>query len=192
MGQMPGASTYILGHADPEVQRLSLRARLYQDCLNQDCTEHAAVRGRLATGDPRARCGPWARGCVVLAARLVGRAGSVLGVVSAALTGVFRAAKLNPTFGTTLHKLFQRAGLDVPRLTLGPPVGGAENADLLASGIEVWRLKLPVADAAGRATNGLAEPDLLLARLPEEIAASQGVVVGPPLITASARRPAEL
>lgn len=275
MFQEPGASTYILGHDDPEVQRLILQARLYHDD-----TEHAL---RVAGLQPGMRvldvgCGP---GDVsFLAARLVGPAGSVLGVdaagevialarnraaqngvptvsfrqstvddlvldepvdavigrlilmhlpdpvaalrhlaglvrpggvvafcendisaircipdlplfgaLSAALIGAFRAAKLNPAFGPTLYNVFQRAGLGVPRLTLGAPIGGADNADLLAFGIAVWRLMLPVAKAAGLVTDELADPDMLLARLREEIATSQAIVVGPHLITASARIP---
>jgi ubiquinone/menaquinone biosynthesis C-methylase UbiE len=71
-------STYILGHADVEIQRLLLQGRLYNDQ-----TEHAL---RLAGLRPGMRvldvgCGP---GDVsFIAARLVGPAGSVLGVDAA-------------------------------------------------------------------------------------------------------------
>jgi ubiquinone/menaquinone biosynthesis C-methylase UbiE len=74
-----GASSYILGHADAEVRRLLLQARLYDDH-----TEHAL---RLAGLRPGMRvldvgCGP---GDVsLLAARLVGPTGTVLGVDAAA------------------------------------------------------------------------------------------------------------
>jgi ubiquinone/menaquinone biosynthesis C-methylase UbiE len=70
--------TYILGHADVEIQRLLLQGRLYNDQ-----TEHAL---RLAGLRPGMRvldvgCGP---GDVsFIAARLVGPAGSVLGVDAA-------------------------------------------------------------------------------------------------------------
>ncbi|BBY04477.1 class I SAM-dependent methyltransferase [Mycobacterium seoulense] len=71
-------STYVLGHADVEVQRLLLQGRLYDHY-----TEHAL---RLAGLRPGMRvldigCGP---GDVsFIAARLVGPAGSVLGVDAA-------------------------------------------------------------------------------------------------------------
>ncbi len=71
-------STYVLGHADVEVQRLLLQGRLYNDY-----TEHAL---RLAGLWPGMRvldvgCGP---GDVsFIAARLVGPTGSVLGVDAA-------------------------------------------------------------------------------------------------------------
>lgn len=71
-------STYVLGHADVEVQRLLLQGRLYDDY-----TEHAL---RLAGLRPGMRvldvgCGP---GDVsFIAARLVGPTGSVLGVDAA-------------------------------------------------------------------------------------------------------------
>jgi len=73
-----GGSTYVLGHADAEVRRLLLQGRLYNDY-----TEHAL---RLAGLRPGMRvldigCGP---GDVsLIAARLVGPSGSVLGVDAA-------------------------------------------------------------------------------------------------------------
>ncbi|MGB9224959.1 class I SAM-dependent methyltransferase [Mycobacterium sp.] len=71
-------STYVLGHADAEVQRLLLQGRLYNDY-----TEHAL---RLAGLRPGMRvldigCGPGDVSFV--AARLVGPTGSVLGVDAA-------------------------------------------------------------------------------------------------------------
>jgi 2-polyprenyl-3-methyl-5-hydroxy-6-metoxy-1,4-benzoquinol methylase len=73
------ASTYLLGHADAEVRRLLLQARLYDDY-----TEHAL---RLAGLRPGMRvldvgCGPGDVSFV--AARLVGPEGAVLGIDAAA------------------------------------------------------------------------------------------------------------
>jgi ubiquinone/menaquinone biosynthesis C-methylase UbiE len=78
MTTTPSGSTYVLGHADVEVQRLLLQGRLYDDY-----TEHAL---RLAGLRPGMRvldvgCGP---GDVsFIAARLVGPTGTVLGVDAA-------------------------------------------------------------------------------------------------------------
>jgi SAM-dependent methyltransferase len=74
----PSGSSYVLGHADVEVQRLLLQGRLYNDH-----TEHAL---RLAGLRPGMRvldvgCGPGDVSCI--AARLVGPTGSVLGVDAA-------------------------------------------------------------------------------------------------------------
>lgn len=78
MNEPAGASTYALGHADIEIQRLLLQGRLYNDH-----TEHAL---RLAGLRPGMRvldvgCGPGDVSFV--AARLVGPTGTVLGVDAA-------------------------------------------------------------------------------------------------------------
>ena len=80
LDQIPStASTYVLGHADAEVRRLLLQARLYDPY-----TEHAL---RLAGLRPGMRvldvgCGPGDVSFV--AARLVGPQGSVIGIDAAA------------------------------------------------------------------------------------------------------------
>lgn len=71
-------STYVLGHADVEVQRLLLQGRLYDSD-----TEHALFRAGLRPGMRvlDVGCGP---GDVsIIAARLVGPTGTVLGVDAA-------------------------------------------------------------------------------------------------------------
>jgi ubiquinone/menaquinone biosynthesis C-methylase UbiE len=76
---MPSASTYVLGHADIEIQRLLLQARLYDDD-----TGHALQRAGLRPGMRvlDVGCGPGDVSFV--AARLVGPTGTVLGVDAAA------------------------------------------------------------------------------------------------------------
>ncbi|MGH3632572.1 MAG: methyltransferase domain-containing protein [Mycobacterium sp.] len=266
----PGGTIYALGHADAEVQRLLLQARLYDDY-----TEHAL---RLAGLRPGMRvldvgCGPGDVSFV--AAGLVGPTGSVLGVDAAAdivevargraaerglstvrfehtaigdivldepvdavigrlilmhlpdpvaalgqlaalvrpggliafsefdmttagsvpnmpvsralvdgIAGAFRGAGLDPEFGTTLHTLFQRAGLGAPRLTLGAPVGGADDAEILAYPVETWRLLFPLAQQLGLATDELADFDALLPRLQQELAGSGGIAMMPALMSA--------
>jgi ubiquinone/menaquinone biosynthesis C-methylase UbiE len=268
--QVPStASTYLLGHADAEVRRLLLQARLYDDY-----TEHAL---RLAGLRPGMRvldvgCGPGDVSFV--AARLVGPEGSVLGIDAAdivdlararaaehGLTSVrfeqttvgdlaldqpvdavigrlilmhlpdpvatlrqvadlvrpggfiafsefdmtgarsvpdlplWRAARdtiietftglgLDPTFAATMPRLFRQAGLSDPRLALGAPIGGADHTELIAFVVETLRSMLPAREKLGLVTDDVADPDALLPRLREEVAAAGAVVTTPAMITA--------
>ena len=266
-------STYVLGHADVEVQRLLLQGRLYDDY-----TEHAL---RLAGLGPGMRvldigCGPGDVSFV--AARLVGPAGTVLGVdaapamielararavekgfstvhfmqstidaialdepvdavigrlilmhlpdpaatlrqlsnwvrpcgviafaenditdtrsipdmplfgqVTAGIVRAFEAMGLSPRFGTTLHAVFQDAGLGAPQLTLGTPIGTAADTDILAYAAEVWRLVSPIAQQTGFAIDELADIDEFVPRFREEALAANAVITMPPIITAWAQ-----
>jgi SAM-dependent methyltransferase len=105
------------------------------------------------------------------------------------ITHAFRAVGLDPAFGTTLHTVFQRAGLPTPQLTLGAPVGAADDTDILAYGVEVWRLMFPVAERLGLDTGELADLDTLLPRLREEVATNEAIVMMPAMISAWARLP---
>ena len=270
------ASTYVLGHADVEIQRLLLQARLY----DKD-TEHALQRAGLRPGWRvlDVGCGPGDVSFV--AARLVGPTGTVLGVDAAAevvelartraaeqglswvsfehatmgdialdepvdavvgrlilmhlpdpvsalrrlaalvrpggviafcetdigavrsvpetplfravtegIVSAFRAIGLDPSFGTTLHSLFQRAGMPSPQLTLAAPIGGVNAPDIFAYAMEVWRLVLPVAKELGLVTDDLADIDTLLPRWREEAAAAGAVITMPPMISAWCHREA--
>jgi hypothetical protein len=106
------------------------------------------------------------------------------------ITESFRAMGLDPAFGTTLHTLFRRAGLPAPHLTLGAPIGGVNDTDILTYAVEVWRLMLPVARQLGVVTDELDDPDALLPRWRNELAGTDAVMVMPPLITAWSRLPA--
>lgn len=266
-------STYVLGHADVEVQRLLLQGRLYDDY-----TEHAL---RLAGLRPGMRvldigCGP---GDVsFIAARLVGPTGTVLGVdaapemielagaraaeqglstvhftqsaidavaldepvdavigrlilmhlpnpaatlrhlssfvrpggviafcenditgarsfpdmplfgqVTAGIVRAFEAMGLSARFGTTLHTVFSDAGLGAPRLTLGTPIGTADDTDILAYAAEVWRLVSPVAQQQGFAIDELADIDEFVPLFREQARAVDALITMPPIITAWAR-----
>ncbi|OBG20129.1 class I SAM-dependent methyltransferase [Mycobacterium sp. 852002-51057_SCH5723018] len=273
MSTTPSASTYVLGHADVEVQRLLLQARLYDDY-----TEHAL---RLAGLRPGMRvldvgCGPGDVSFV--AARLVGPTGSVLGVdaapemvalararaaeqgltavqfTHAAIDGIaldkpvdavigrfilmhlpdpaatlrrlnsfvrpggvvafsendmtatrtvpdmplfeqvttgivraFEAMGLSPRFGTTLHTVFAEAGLGVPRLIQGTPIGTAADTDILAYGAEVWRLVSPVAQQLGLEIDGLDDIDDFVPLFRREARAVDALISMPPILTAWAR-----
>jgi ubiquinone/menaquinone biosynthesis C-methylase UbiE len=266
-------SSYVLGHANVEVQRLLLQGRLYDDY-----TEHAL---RLAGLRPGMRvldigCGP---GDVsFIAARLVGPTGTVLGVdaapemielagtraaeknlptvhfmrttidaidldepvdavigrlilmhlpdpaatlrqlsdcvrpggviafaenditearsipdlplfgqVTTGIVRAFEAMGLSPRFGTTLHTVFQDAGLGAPHLTLGAPIGTAADTDLLAYAAEVWRLVSPIAHQGGFAIDELADIDEFVPRFRKEAQAVNAVITMPPIITAWAQ-----
>ncbi len=103
-------STYVLGHADAEVQRLLLQGRLYDEL-----TEHAL---RLAGLRPGMRvldigCGP---GDVsFIAARLVGPSGTVLGVDAAPEMIALARARAAEQGLSTVH--FTQAAIDA--ITLG-------------------------------------------------------------------------
>jgi 2-polyprenyl-3-methyl-5-hydroxy-6-metoxy-1,4-benzoquinol methylase len=87
LDQIPStASTYLLGHADAEVRRLMLQARLYDDY-----TEHALRLAGLRSGMRvlDVGCGPGDVSFV--AARLVGPDGSVLGIDAADIVELARS-----------------------------------------------------------------------------------------------------
>jgi hypothetical protein len=102
----------------------------------------------------------------------------------------FQGVGLNPAFGTTLHALFQRAGLGRPQLTLAAPVGTADDAEAWAYAVEVWRLLYPLAEQLGLVTDELADIDALLPRILEQVAAGDAILVLPPMITAWTSLPA--
>jgi ubiquinone/menaquinone biosynthesis C-methylase UbiE len=106
-------STYVLGHADVEVQRLLLQGRLYNDY-----TEHAL---RLAGLRPGMRvldvgCGPGDVSFV--AARLVGSTGTVLGVDAAPEMIELARARAAEQGLPAVH--FMRAAIDA--IALDEPV----------------------------------------------------------------------
>src|SRR5882757_3846156 len=99
------ASTYVLGHADIEVERLLLQARLY----DKD-TEHALHLAGLRPGMRvlDVGCGP---GDVsFLAARLVGPTGTVLGVDAAPEMIELAGARAAEQGLSAVH--FKQAGID--------------------------------------------------------------------------------
>lgn len=269
----PGDSTYVLGHADAEVRRLLLQARLY-DAHTEQALRLAGLRPGMRVLD--VGCGPGDVSFV--AVRLVGPTGTVLGVDAAAdvvelararaeergmstvrfeqmviadialdhpvdavigrlilmhlpdpaavlrqlaalvrpggliafsefdttaassvpdlplwraardgIARTFTGMGLDPAFGTTLHTLFRQAGLGTPRLTLSAPLGTVDDTDTMAFVAETWRSLLPAAQQLGLATDGLANPDTLMPRLHEEVAAARALVMMPALISAWAR-----
>jgi hypothetical protein len=72
-------------------------------------------------------------------------------------------------------------------LALGAPVGGADDAELPAFVVETLRSMLPAAEKLGVVTDDFADPDALLPRLREEVAAAGALVTTPALISAWSR-----
>ena len=105
-----------------------------------------------------------------------------------AIASAFRGAGLDPQFGTTLHRLFRRAGLGTPTLTISAPVGTASDTEHAAYVANSWRLMQPVAERLGVVDGRLADLDALQSDLCDEIATAHGIAVLPALIAAWTRR----
>jgi ubiquinone/menaquinone biosynthesis C-methylase UbiE len=101
-----------------------------------------------------------------------------------AIARVFQGAGLDPAFGAALHTLFRRAGLGVPQLTIAAPVGTANDTEVWANAVEVWRLVFPLAEQLGLVTDELADIDTLLPRTLEQAAVADAILMLPPMITA--------
>jgi len=101
-----------------------------------------------------------------------------------AIARVFQGAGLDPAFGAALHTLFRRAGLGVPQLTIAAPVGTANDTEVWAYAVEVWRLVFPLAEQLGLVTDELADIDTLLPRTLEQAAVADAILMLPPMITA--------
>ena len=106
-------STYVLGHADVEVQRLLLQGRVYDDY-----TEHALRLAGLRPGMRVLDIGSGPGNVSFVAARLVGPTGSVLGVDAApAMVELARARAAEKGLATVR---FTQGAIDA--ITLDEPV----------------------------------------------------------------------
>jgi SAM-dependent methyltransferase len=103
------------------------------------------------------------------------------------IASIFTGLGLDPTFAATLPALFRQAGLDSPQLTLGAPVAGPGDVELAAFVVETLRSMLPAVADPGAVAADFADPDALLPRLCEEVAAANAVVTTPALISAWSR-----
>ena len=111
----------------------------------------------------------------------------LFGQVTKGIVRAFQAMGLSPRFGTTLHTVFQDAGLGAPHLALGAPIGTAADSDLLAYAAEVWRLVSPIAHQGGFAIDELADIDEFVPRFRQEAQAVNALITMPPIITAWAQ-----
>jgi ubiquinone/menaquinone biosynthesis C-methylase UbiE len=151
-------SDYLLGHADVEVQRLILQARLYNDY-----TEHAL---RLAGLRPGMRvldvgCGP---GDVsLIAARLVGPSGTVLGVDAAPEMMELARGRAAEQGLSAVH--FTQAEID--EIALDEPVDAVIGRFIL--------MHLPDPAAALRRLSSLVRPGGVVAFSENDIAATRSI-----------------
>lgn len=106
-------STYVLGHADVEVQRLLLQGRLYDDY-----TEHALRLAGLRPGMRVLDIGSGPGDVSFIAARLVGPTGTVLGVDAAPAMVELARARAAEKGLSTVH--FTQSAVD--SITLDEPV----------------------------------------------------------------------
>jgi ubiquinone/menaquinone biosynthesis C-methylase UbiE len=131
-------------------------------------------------------------GLVVFGESDIHRAGSIpvlpqWQAIKEAISQTFTGMGLDPAFGRSLRSLFQRAGLEAPRLTHGGPLGGPDDDDVLSLVVEAWRSIFPMAEQLGTVTGELADPDTLLARLRNELTSNDGLIILPMLVTAWSR-----
>lgn len=113
MSTAPQGSTYVLGHADAEVQRLLLQGQLYDDY-----TEHALRLAGLRPGMRVLDLGSGPGDVSFIAARLVGPTGTVLGVDAApAMVELARARAAEKGLSTVL---FTQSAIDA--IALDEPV----------------------------------------------------------------------
>lgn len=113
MSTTPQGSTYVLGHADAEVQRLLLQGRLYDDH-----TEHALRLAGLRPGMRVLDIGSGPGDVSFVAARLVGPTGTVLGVDAEPGMVELARARAGEKGLSTVH--FMRSAIDA--ITLDEPV----------------------------------------------------------------------
>lgn len=105
MSTTPQGSTYVLGHADAEVQRLLLQGRLYDDH-----TEHALRLAGLRPGMRVLDIGSGPGDVSFVAARLVGLTGTVLGVDAEPAMVELARARAGEKGLSTVH--FMRSAID--------------------------------------------------------------------------------
>lgn len=103
--------------------------------------------------------------------------------VTDAVARSFEALGLDISFGPKLGALFQEAGLGIPRMAVGAPMGGADDIDLLSYAAEIWRLVYPIAEGLGL-TADVPAPDDMLSLLQREMSAAKASIMMPPQITA--------
>jgi SAM-dependent methyltransferase len=153
-----GGSTYVLGHADVEVRRLLLQGRLYNDY-----TEHALRLAGLRPGMRVLDVGSGPGDVSLIAARLVGPSGSVLGVDAAPDMIELGRARAAEQGLSTVH--FRQSGID--GLALDEPVDAVVGRLIL--------MHLPDPAATLRHLSSLERPGGVLAFSENDITATRSI-----------------
>ncbi|MGV0049009.1 class I SAM-dependent methyltransferase [Mycobacterium colombiense] len=158
MSTTPQGSTYVLGHADAEVQRLLLQGRLYDDY-----TEHALRLAGLRPGMRVLDIGSGPGDVSFVAARLVGPTGTVLGVdAEPAMVELARARAGEKGLSTVR---FMRSAIDA--ITLDQPVDAVIGRLIL--------MHLPDAAATLRRLVSFVRPGGVVAFSENDITGAHGV-----------------
>ena len=158
MTTTPSASSYALGHADVEVQRLLLQGRLYDGY-----TEHALRLAGLRPGMRVLDIGSGPGDVSFVAARLVGPTGSVLGVDAApAMVELARARAAEKGFSTVR---FTQAPIDA--IALDEPVDAVIGRLIL--------MHLPDPAATLRHLGSLVRPGGVIAFSENDITATRSI-----------------
>lgn len=151
-------STYVLGHADVEVQRLLLQGRLYNDY-----TEHALRLAGLRPGMRVLDIGSGPGDVSFIAARLVGPTGSVLGVDAAPEMIDLASARASEQGLSAVR--FTQAAIDA--ITLDEPVDAVIGRLIL--------MHLPDPAATLRNLSGLVRPGGVVAFSENDITATRSI-----------------
>lgn len=151
-------STYVLGHADVEVQRLLLQARLYDSY-----TEHALRLAGLRPGMRVLDIGSGPGDVSFVAARLVGPTGSVLGVDAAPAMVELASGRAAEKGLTTVR--FMESAIDA--VSLDQPVDAVIGRLIL--------MHLPDPAATLRHLSSLVRPGGVIAFSENDIAATHSV-----------------
>lgn len=101
----------------------------------------------------------------------------------------FRRAMSRPNIGTQLFWLMQEAGLPPPECRLECVMDGGPYSPIYEWLAETVRSLLPRMEALGITNAHAVDIDTLSQRLREEAMAKRGVVIGPSVIGAFARKP---
>ncbi|OMC26207.1 class I SAM-dependent methyltransferase [Mycobacterium colombiense] len=151
-------STYVLGHADVEVQRLLLQGRLYDDY-----TEHALRLAGLRPGMRVLDIGSGPGDVSFIAARLVGPTGTVLGVDAAPAMVELARARAAEKGLSTVH--FMQSAVD--SIVLDEPVDAVVGRLIL--------MHLPDPAATLRHLSSFVRPGGVVAFSENDITAAHGV-----------------